>query len=537
MLKWGKKMEHEVIFSSEYVLISKRAGGFYIESFRGGMSIEQFNKIMGEHAEIKITNFMAIKNALLNPPHKPEKFGEEKERVHVEVANDELKAYVTLSVPESELASREKRQKLIKEVLKALESKGVVFGISCETIQENLCNGRQILAAEGVPPVNGEDSVIRMYELKEARPEIKEDGNVDHYELNLINKVKAKDWLGERIDATKGTPGKSVMGKSISPVPGKMLSLLYDKDSVKEIYKDGVTALYALRDGAVSYQGDKISVSNHLEISDGIDFKTGNIDFDGFLTVKGSIEDNFAVAAMEDIEILGDYGVGSVKEIVSRKGSVYIKGGIAGKNRAVIKSKKDIYTKFVSDATIICEGRVHIGFYCLNSNIIAKEVILDSMKGQIIGGSIQAEIKVVASIIGSPSEKRTHIAVKGFNRQDMKHRLDELTESAANAKNNLNRVKQELATYPSVRDLDESQKIKYEKTQEIFSRLKADMKSLDDERKSVANYLRTRGEGEVSVLKRAYPGTVIELRRNIKELSSTVLSTTFYLQDSEIKSI
>jgi len=50
-----------------------------------------------------------------------------------------------------------------------------------------------------------------MYELEEPRPEIREDGKANYYELKLINKVKAGDWLGERIDATEGFPGKPYM--------------------------------------------------------------------------------------------------------------------------------------------------------------------------------------------------------------------------------------------------------------------------------------------------------------------------------------
>ena len=106
------------------------------------------------------------------------------------------------------------------------------------------------------------------------------------------------------------------------------------------------------------YQGDRISVSNLLEITEDVDFKTGNIDFDGFLSIRGTVADNFSVAANKDVEILGNFGIGSVKEIESRCGSVYIKGGIAGKNKAVVKSTRDLYTKYVSDATILCDGDV-----------------------------------------------------------------------------------------------------------------------------------------------------------------------------------
>ncbi|MCX7746057.1 MAG: FapA family protein [Clostridia bacterium] len=529
-------MQRDVIFSSEHVIITKMADGFYIESFKAGMTVDQFNKLMTQHPEIKISSFMAIKNALLFPPKPPTKFGDVKERVSIEISGDELKAYVTLCVMEYEFIG-DAKVALIKEVLRKLGECGVVFGVKQDVLLNHLCNNKQLLIAEGIPPENGEDSKVRMYELKDPKPEVKEDGNVDHYELNLINRVNEGDWLGERTDPTPGTPGKSVKGNPIVPLPGKKYPLVYDKNTVKEVVGEGITTLYAAIHGAVHYSGDKIGVSNHLEITGNIDFKTGNVDFDGYLTVKGSVEDSFSVVADKDIEILGVYGVGSVREIVSREGRVYIKGGIAGKNKAVVKSRKDIYTKFVSDATIICEGSVHIGFYCLNSNIQAKEVILESPKGQIIGGKIEAEIKVISSIFGSASEKRTHIIVKGFDREVLKERLEKLITKIEHVKGDLTRCKQEISIYSNTNSLTREQHNAYERLKERFYEVKDDLKSLEDDRKSLVSYLRTKGEGEVSILKKAYPNTLIEIKKNVKEIDKVVIGLSYYVQDSEMKEL
>lgn len=530
-------MEQEVVYSSDYVLITKRPDGFYIESFRSGMTIDDFNHVVNNHPEIRIINFTAIKNAIMKSPYGPERFGLWRERVLVEVSPDGLHAFCTLFVEEKEFLEQNKK-KLLTEIVDTLKSKGVVYGIKENTILDNLCNNRQILAAEGLKPVEGEDAVVKMYEMKETKPEIKEDGNVDYYDLNLINKVEKGEWVGERNDPTPGVPGMSVRGTKINANPGRNVPLLYDRNSITEVYQNGVSTLYSARKGAVTYNGDTISISNHLEIEDGIDFKTGNVDFDGFLTVKGTVEDNFSIAAMEDIEILGDYGVGSVKEIESRKGSIYIKGGIAGKSRSVIKSKRDIYTKFVSDATIICEGSVHIGFYCLNSKIIAKEVILDSMKGQIIGGEIQAEIKVISSIIGSAGEKRTLISVKGFDRMYYRDRLEFVVRESEEVKKELAKAKIKLANMTGASGKISPEVWKsYEVASANYAELRDKLKELEIDKLNLVNYLRTHGEGEVNILKRAFPGTIIEMRNNIKEITNPVIRTIFYLENNDIHSI
>lgn len=524
------------VYSSEYITITKKSDGFYIESHKKGMSLDQFGKLMNEHPEIKVTSFVTIRNTLATPPKPPAHFAVENQRISVEITDDEMLAYVTVCVSAAEF-SEENRFALLKEVVNELYKKGIVFGIKQNVLLNELSINKKLLIAEGIPPENGKDSEIRMYELMDVKPELKTDGNVDHYELSLINRVKAGDWLGEMTDPTEGSPGKSVKGNTIMPMPGKKYPMPYDPVSVREAYEDGITRLYAAREGAVYYEGERIGVSNHLEIPKNVDFKTGNIDFEGFITVKGTVEDNFSVSAEEDIEILGEYGIGSVKEISSRRGSIYIRGGIAGKNKAVIKSKKDIYTKYISDATIICEGSVHIGYYCLNSDITAREVYLDSPRGQIIGGNVRASVKVVSSIIGSASEKRTTIMVAGFNRKEMKEKLEKAVADIEAMKNILTKIKQEISIFTNTSYLTGEQKNDYDRVKSNFFGLKNKLKELEDEKRVLVGCLRTRGEGEVSILKKAFPNTVVEIKKIIKEIDREILSTSFYVVEGELKNI
>jgi len=526
----------EIVYSSEFIKIIRKEDSFYIESYKTGMSVSQFNDIISQHSDIKITSFIAIKNAILFAPKELEKFGELKERITIEISSDELKAYVKLSVSDDELVG-DSRLKLVREIMGKLKQNGIIFGIKSDVLLDKLCNNKRFLVAEGMPPENGEDSVIKMYEMKKVKPEVKEDGKVDHYELSLINTVKIGDWLGERKDPTSGIPGRTIKGRVIKAIPGEKYPVEYDRSSVAEEYKDGVTTLYAKRNGAVHYEGDKISVSNHLEIVGDVDFKVGNIDFDGYLTVKGTVEDNFSVEATKDIEILGEYGIGSVKEVVSSQGNISIKGGIAGKNKAVIKSKRDLYTKFVSDATIICDGSVYIGLYCINSNITAKEVILDSPKSRIIGGNIQAEIKVVSSIVGAANENKTVISVKGFDRDELKEKLENLIGEIEEKKNNMAKIKQEISVFSSRTNLTDVQRNRYKTVQSEFFDIKDDIKDLENERRMITNALRTKGEGEIKILKKAYPGVVLEIKSISMKIDDQIINTSFYLQDGEIKQI
>ena len=135
---------------------------------------------------------------LLNAPSGPVPFGQERERVSINVSEDELKAYMTLYVSEDDL-SPDKRLNLVREIFEALNKEGIVYGVNADLLTGQLKAGVEYLIAEGTPAVNGEDSKIKMYKISTPKPQVIDSGNVNHYELNLINQVKEGDWLGSAL--------------------------------------------------------------------------------------------------------------------------------------------------------------------------------------------------------------------------------------------------------------------------------------------------------------------------------------------------
>ncbi|SHI65040.1 FapA family protein [Thermoclostridium caenicola] len=524
-----------LLFKNEYIEISRDAGYFYIKSTAKGLSMEAFSKILqNSFPQIKIISFTAIKNALLNAPHGPVLFGQERDRVIIHVSNDELRAYMTLYVPDKDLAP-ENRDNLIREIYEALRKAGVVYGIKTEVLTGSLSPSVEYLIAEGVPAINGTDAEIKLYEIQTPKPQVYDSGNVNHYELNLIHRVNKGDWLGERKNPTPGIPGKSVRGNPIPPIPGKWLPLLYDRTSVYEETKDGVTTLYAKKTGAVYYKGDTIGVYDFLEINGDIDFSTGNIGFDGYLSVKGTVEDNFCAVSDKDLEILGEYGVGAADQIGSRDGNVYIRGGIAGKGKTVLRCKKNLYVKFLSDITVECEGNVYVGFYCINANIKARQVIVEAPRGKIIGGTIDAEIRVSAADIGNVAENRTVIRVRGFNRSNLKMELDQKKLHLKELRDQLTQLKQHIHVYSCSSDLSEEQRIQFEELKNQYSDLKEQIKELEYELRNLTDDLKTPGEGAVIVRNRCYPRVRVEIKGIGEEITKETPMTVFYFKDNAIK--
>jgi len=529
-------VSESVIYADDYLKIFIMPDGVYIESFKKGFPVDQLSGILSSHPEIGVTSINVIKNSINSAPKQPEKFGVLKDRIVIEIFNNDLAAAVTYNLSKEELEPRN-REKLIRETLAKLSEAGVVFGINKELFSGEIICGKQYPIAEGIPPIHGTDSIIKMYEMEEAKPTVHEGGKVDFYDLKLINRVKIGDWLGERIEATEGMPGTSVKGESIKPVKGRNFPLNYDKNSVQEIYYSTNTVLYSRINGAVNYSNGKVSVSNHLEIDGDVDLSTGNIKFDGYLTIKGTVFDGFSVEATKDIEINGDLGLGNVKEIVSTGGSIYIKGGISSKSRALVMAAKNVFIKFVDNADITCGGMAHIGYYCINSMINANNVILDSSNGQIMGGHIKAKVGISAPIIGTEMEKKTVIEVTGFDRKSMVGLLDSTLQKINTLKNEQQKLKQILAYFEEQGQLNPVQRKEYNSTIEKMFNNKEEIKNLEEERKNISNYLKARGDGEISVSKKIYPNCTLILKDIVIDIPTTIMSPTYYIQDGDIKQI
>jgi uncharacterized protein (DUF342 family) len=171
----------------------------------------------------------------------------------------------------------------------------------------------------------------------------------------------------------------------------------------------------------------------------------------------------------------------------------------------------------------------------LNTNIVAKEVILDSLKGQIIGGSIKAQIKVISAVYGSGSEKKTSISVSGFERKQFKERLDTINEEIEKLKQDVANCKLKLSIFTFTSNMPAEKKAAYEKMSDDYSDLKASLQKLEEEKKDYINYLKAKGEGEISILKKAFPNTFFQIKNVAKEIQSPTLRTCYYYQDGIIK--
>lgn len=529
--------QKSVIKNDKLEVLQYQDSNLYIRVLGEGSTLQDVQQFLLQHPGIVVTHYKQLGEATTKEVgSEPILFGRLREPISVEISPDCLEAYVLFYYPDFELNEKD-RAALKKEVLEALHSSEVVLGIDLSVLdQEILCCKQRYLVAKGTPMQPGEDAVITMYEISKPHPTIEEDSHVNHYELNLIHKIEIGDWGGERKDPTPGIPGHTVHNTIIPAVSGKQILFQYDKKSFNEVYdtSKNTTYLYAAKSGALKYIGQKLIILDHLQIEEDISFKTGNINFDGNVTIKGTVKDNFTVVARDDIEILSEMGVGDAKEIRSDKGRIYIRGGVSGRKKTKIYANKDIYLKYANECNIECDGTVHIGLFCINCHIKAKQVILQSSNSKILGGEIIADIKVASSIIGSEMCVITNITINGFQREELQKEYQRILKQFDSCTQEIARLKNELVKYEGDNQLTPDQEAAYTFFLERLEKFSLALHQLQADKTAYTEFLKVRGEGAVDVTQRIYPNTHIRIKDISLKLDTEMRSTYFYYFKNEI---
>lgn len=523
------------LMQNEYFNIFSKDSKIYISVFSLGFNLNSFPILLKDCPRICITQFLNLKTAIETCSLDAKEIGILKPRVEVNISPDSMKASIKLNITSNELESN--KENIIKEILETLKNHDIIYGIIPEVLTGGLSVQTDIVIAKGLPPINGDDSIVKYIQLPSRKPTIKEDGSADYYEMNLIYEAKPGDYLGEKTLATSGIPGKTVQGQILPSKPGNDKMLNYDIKTVEQCEENGKLILKALINGAISFSEGKVSILNHLTINGDVGYETGNIDFEGYVTIKGTVSDEFSVVADKDISIESPIGIGAVDKIISRNGDIYIKGGVSGKGKAIIEAGKNVFIKYSNACTISSQENINIGFYSLDSNLTSKNIIVNSSKGRIIGGTINAHAKVVATTIGNKFEKRTVVNVKGFDRSQIKKELDDLLITYKKCLLEVEKNRREMKVYENtIEDINELRKIEeYKYYHNIHEKLMNQISKLEDKRKSLMDYLESKGEGEVSILKEAYPQTFLEIK-NLQKVIRKVTSGTFYTQDNELHS-
>ncbi|MDE6726397.1 MAG: FapA family protein, partial [Oscillospiraceae bacterium] len=317
----------------------------------------------------------------------------------------------------------------VDKIMKALEENYISYGILDSEINDAVENRRydeNICVAKWDPPVDGVDGSIKYFYKIDSNlaPVENEHGVVDFKNLGVVRNITAGTTIAALTLPTEGQPGKDITGKVIPQKKGVAVTVNVGKGT--SLINDGKEIIAAV-DGNLVYKNGAFMVDEMLVIDGDVDVASGNIDFIGAVTVKGSVFEGFRVTSKRNITINGS---ANGAEIVA-DGDISIKIGAINCN---IESKGSIKLGFCENCKIHAVGNIESASF-VGGEVFAEEKILATGKGVMMGGKYTALDGIEASVIGSEKYVKTEItlgnnAVLNKERAELEKEIESMEDKA-----------------------------------------------------------------------------------------------------------
>jgi len=339
--------------------------------------------------------------------------------VKIDVSRNRMQAMMSISRP---LGGRPVSLETVKGELSA---NGIVFGIKQDAIEKAVEAGcaEAVLIAEGSLPTNGTDcSFVLLYdEHNENRPKLDAMGRADMHELEHFVVVKKGDPLMQHVPATKGAAGANVFATELPAKPGREQSFA-PKLSGSEVASYNHNLVVASVGGMPQKIERGVNVKPMLQVSS-VDITTGNLHFEGTVTVSGDVVAGTTVSATEDIFVSGTVEGASL--IAGR--DIQVSQGIIGRvelrcedgsvsTRATrVVSGGSLTAQFIEKAYVEAGHDITVGSLIMHSEVQAGHNLIvgneHSPKGHILNSDIRAGEMIQAKVLGSQSEIPTRLEV------------------------------------------------------------------------------------------------------------------------------
>lgn len=400
-----KNSYFELVVGDRYVAMN------YYPPVDGGeaLTMDEIIEYLDEHS-VKNYDLMKINETLITAT-KPVKITISDETTYpidesmkVKVTPDKMYAIARFYPP-----SEGRKRADLAEFERDLESMKITHGIFTEVLKRHIESPeycKNVIVAMGTKPVQGTKASIeyKFQTDRKAKPRLNDDGTVDFHHLDNISHVKKGDVLAV---LTKEDPGKSgidIYGAEIKPAKVERLVLKYGKNI--DITEDGLKLISQV-DGHVTLEGDRVFVSNNFDVPADVDNSTGDVEYNGSVTVKGNVRTGFSIRAKGNVEI---FGVVEGANIYA-DGDIILHRGIQGMGKGRLECKGNLISKFIESAEVLVDGYIETDTI-LHSNITAKgDIYVRGKNGNIIGGKVRATSFIEATRIGSTMGTMTEVEV------------------------------------------------------------------------------------------------------------------------------
>ncbi|MEL6498710.1 MAG: FapA family protein [Planctomycetota bacterium] len=273
--------------------------------------------------------------------------------------------------------------------------------------------------AHGTPPRHGDDGRLefddavtevleRKAKLKRRRPSLSDEGaaaaepiegDACHYERSTIAAVKEGDRIGRLIHPTAGSDGTDVCGTCVPAKHGALASVVVDAATIRQDEDGTLTARVS---GLLDTADDRLRITHDLVIPSDVDFSTGNVEFDGNITIERGVKDCFVVESTGSIRVVGQVEAATLR---SKRDTALVRG-MTGRDKGQINAARDVQARFIDSATVTAGRDLRIEremTHChvrIGRDVIAPEAVL-------LGGECTVGGAVELAQLGSESNTPT----------------------------------------------------------------------------------------------------------------------------------
>ncbi len=238
----------------------------------------------------------------------------------------------------------------------------------------------------------------------ESAPE-RDEFAIDHRESRMLERCNAGDVLVRKSGVAAAVDGVDAYGRTLPAERGKDVKL--SAGSNASLAEDGSSVIAAIDGVPVREPSGRIVVTPSVTVKN-VDFKSGNIHFDGSVIVEGDVLQGFSVEATGDVHVKG-----SVEHALIRAGgSITIGGGV--RRHSTVRAALDVDVRFCDSESVLEARRVlRVTQNALQCDLHGDEGVV--VGGQLVGGRVQSWASVEVGVLGCPHGSQTVVNVERPN--------------------------------------------------------------------------------------------------------------------------
>ncbi len=409
---------------------------------------------------------------------------------------------------------------LVKDQIEdLLAQEGVTVGIKWDLIEETISkvNSEQariknLLIAAGERPVREVAEYLKVEkDLFPERPVPNTDTQtIDHRNVSPWRIIHEKEIIAHLIPARAGKPGKTVRGTNIPFTTKEVIQFKAGKNTQPEGEE-----VIALCEGRIAISQDEFWIDEVLELKNGVDYRTGNIDFPGDVILDGEVQDGFTIHSGASVICNTTLDATQVKTAKDLR----VSGGIVGKQDGIVRVGGEIEAKFISRCNIQSRRRLCISDSIYNSTIYTLDKVLLGDKGKIIGGQVHAINGVETHQIGKATSSPTSI----FCGTDYiaERKLNLVNQKSAELEEKLKTMERDLRRNQTEALKDSREKLVKEST------------AMDNIKKKLIGLLDKNVDARIVVHGKIFPGTHVEICRVAMDIKETLTAVSIKLDQEK----